>query len=193
MGRQKMNSSRFQFISPELYRQVEAIPPTGGPHAEYRPALVKLADGSMLDYVYLIEAGKYIRSWAIWPEDDGAKQQVSIGDIVSIEESPSRLPVAIAEKLYEAGESGMGYCIFTLVFDDGTKESHLRGGAIDFVDYPDGKSAVNIVDVLPHEGRKAEHLQKGPDYYWAIYALPGTDPYEDMPDYLLEMSGPKGD
>ena len=135
-----MNSSRFQYVSADLYRQIQKILPSGdGRQESYRPARVVLRDGKQLDYVCMIEASSYIQTWGVWPEDDSGKEQVSFDDIVSIEESSSRLPPAIANKLYKAGESGMGYCIFTLVFDDGTEQVCTSGNLNRFHQISEGK------------------------------------------------------
>jgi hypothetical protein len=112
----------------------------------------------------------YIKHWGAFPEDDSGKQSVQIEDVSEIEESPSRLPAKIANKIYEAGESGMGYCVFTLVFSDDSTQAYITGNAVDFVPLPTSKVTEDIEDVLPHEGRQAENQMRGLRYYWCIYS-----------------------
>jgi hypothetical protein len=40
---------------------------------------------------------------------------VAIQDVTQIADSPVRLPAELANQLYAAGESGMGYVVFTVV------------------------------------------------------------------------------
>jgi hypothetical protein len=79
------------------------------------------------------------------------------------------LPARFANKLYNAGESGMGYTIFTVVFSDGTKQAYSAGNAVDFIRYPEGKGPADVADVLPHEGRNEIQIRV-PEYYWCLYS-----------------------
>jgi hypothetical protein len=129
-----------------------------------------LKDGRHVSRVYVVPEDQYIRTWGIWPEDDPGKQFISISEVAEINESADRLPAKLATKLYAAGESGMGYCIFTVVFDDESRLPFLSGNAIDFIEYPPGKGPANVVDVVPYEGRDQPNLRKAPDYFWCLYA-----------------------
>src|SRR5687767_7604316 len=144
-------------ISASLYEQLLQVEPSRDWDIEYRPCLVTLKDGQKIDCVYIVPEHPYIKIWGVFPEDDSGKESVLIGDVSEIEESPSRLPAKIANKIYDAGESGMGYCVFTLVFNDSSTQAYITGNAIDFFPLPEGKSAKDIEDVLIHEGRQAKN------------------------------------
>ena len=128
-----------------------------------------LHDGQTLDRVYIVAEAPYIRMWGVYPEDDRGKKWIRIEDVASIAESPTRLPAKIANRLYEAGESGMGYTIFTVGFSDGTKQACAAGNAIDFIHYPENNGPKDVVSVKPHVGRDRNPLP-GPAYFWCIYS-----------------------
>jgi hypothetical protein len=153
-----------------LYKQLLQVVPTGDSGIEYRPCLVTLKDGRKVDCVYVVLEQPYIKQWGVFPENDSHKQSVQIEDVSEIKESLSRLPPVIANKIYKAGESGMGYCVFTIVFSDGSLQAYVTGNAVDFVPLPAHKVAKDIVDVHPHEGRQAENQMNGLGYYWCLYS-----------------------
>jgi len=74
---------------------------------------------------------------------------VNVDDVISIFESPSRLPAAFANQVYAAGEFGMGYSVFTVIFKDESTQAYLTGNAVDFIDCPEGKRKRDIAKVLP--------------------------------------------
>jgi len=91
-------------------------------------------------------------------------------DIISIWESPLRLPATFANQLHEAGESGMGYMLFTVTFSWWCRFDYLQS-RVDFINYPPGKGPSKIKSVLPHTGRrdsKVQH-QPAPVYYWCVF------------------------
>ena len=135
----------------------------------YYPCKVVLKSGSYLDYVYLTEASKWYESWGVWPKEDKGKFSIRLEDIRSVESSPSRLPATFANKLYSAGESGMGYSIYTVVFSDGTQQAYGGGNAVDFIDFPQGQSVDTVADVLPHVGRDDPLIRIRPNYHWCLY------------------------
>jgi len=162
--------ARYSAVSGELRVQLEAIPTSGDGLVAFRPCDVILKDGRRVDRVYVMPEEPYIMIWGVWPEDDKGKKAIRIDDVATVEDSCHRLPVRLANKLYTAGESGMGYAIFTVVFDDGSRLAVQTGNAIDFIDYPAGKGPRNVVDVLPHVGRDAPDLHRGPEYHWCLYS-----------------------
>lgn len=143
----------------------------------YRPCQVILDDGTMYDRVYVVDAAPYFQQWGVWPEEDDGKRFLPVQRISKIVDSPSRLPAFAAEKLYAAGESGMGYTIFTVCFHDGTNQIVGTGNAVDFIEYPAGQSPETVSDVLPHAGRNDPALISAPDYHWCLY-----DGYEVTPN-----------
>ena len=113
----------------------------------------------------------FIKIWGWYPDQDHGK---AVSDIASVMDSPTRLPAVFANELYRAGESGMGYCLFTVIFksDNSSVESsqaYVTGDAVDFIDYPEGKGPKDVVRVLPHIGRESNHIN-GPKYYWCLYS-----------------------
>ena len=167
---QSGQAPRYPKLRDELLRQLEMIEPSKDSGIEYRPSLVTLLDGRRVDCVYVVDEQSYFKPWGVWPEDDRGKLSIRIQDVAKIEESPSRLPPKIANELYQAGESGMGYCRFTLVFSDESEQVYITGNAVDFVPLPAGKSRSDIVRVLPHTGTGKNYCQ-GLKYYWCLYSL----------------------
>lgn len=158
----------YSKLPPHLAEQLRRVPPSHDGKLKYHPCRVTLDDGQVLDHVYIVEARAFIVKWGIWPEDDPGKRSVPIERVVSVEESPCRLPAALANKLYKAGESGMGYCAFTVEFKDGTRQAYVTGNAVDFIDAPAGLRASDAVRVDPHKGHNESPLH-GPDYFWCLY------------------------
>lgn len=123
-----------------------------------------------MDEVYVMNAQECINGWGLWPDHDQAKREIDLSRVVEIGESPNRLPPRIANKVYRAGESGMGYCVFTLRFKDGTRQEVGSGGAVDFVRLPTGKRMTDIAGVLPHMGGSHEAIFSASlDYHWCLF------------------------
>lgn len=179
----------FQFITPEMNKartpwpvrphipklpdklrdDLTAIIPSRDGDLTYWPCAAHMKDGTVLISVYVVAEGPYIRHWGIYPQQDRGKRYISLSDVDALAESPRRLPAQFANKLYQNGESGMGYTIFTVVFADGFRQAYGTGNAVDFIRYPEGKGQSNVVDVLPHEGRHAERVSC-PGYYWCLFS-----------------------
>jgi hypothetical protein len=159
----------LQKLPGKLRDDLSAITPSTSGDLTYWPCAARMKDGAVLVCVYVVPEGPYIRQWGVYPQQDRGKRQISIADVEALTDSPTRLPARFANKLYEAGESGMGYTIFTVVFGDGSSQAYDAGNAIDFVRYPEGKGQSDVVDVLPHEGRNAERVHC-PEYYWCLFA-----------------------
>jgi hypothetical protein len=155
---------------------LDAITPSIEPivGVTYYPCIVTLNDGTLLDRVCLVPQASWIKLWGIYPGQDHGKSEVQLSDISSIADSPSRLPARFANELYAAGESGMGYAVFTVVFSgpipgSGSRQAYVSGNAVDFIDYPEGKGPGDVVSVLPHVGRDS-NCTNGPKYYWCLYS-----------------------
>jgi hypothetical protein len=162
--------ARYSKISADLRAELSRIPAVGDFGLEYPPCDVRLKDGRRVSRVYVVPEDPYIKIWGVWPEDDKGKLSVLIDDVVEIRESADRLPASMAAKLYAAGESGMGYCVFTVLFNDGACLPFASGGAVDFIEYPPGKGPANVVDVIPHEGRDEPDLRRAPEFHWCLYS-----------------------
>lgn len=161
---------RYEAIPRRLKEQLDRVAPSHDTLSDtlYYPCAVTLDDGRELARVYVMEYGPYIRSWGIAPEDDPGKSCVSIERVVAIRESPFRLPPRLATAVYDAGESGMGHCIFTVEFADGTRQAYGTGNAVDFILPPPGLTAADARKVFPHEGRDA-FPDWDADYVWCLY------------------------
>lgn len=168
--RPRMRKRRYPSISKALHVKLVRIIPSTHFGLDYHPCIATLKDGRKIDYVYVVEQESYIRVWGVYPEDDPGKASVPVNEVADLSESPSRLPAALANKLYEAGESGMGYYIFTVVFADGLECAYTSESAVDFILIPEGYTNHDITDVLPHKGRGSPGMQGTPDYYWCIYS-----------------------
>ncbi|MCB9884651.1 MAG: hypothetical protein H6838_04115 [Planctomycetes bacterium] len=174
-----MSKRTYPPISRQLHEQLSRIPPSRDGGLEYRPCALTLEDGSEYPRVNVVEQAQYTRTWRVLPGDDPGRLALPIGSVRSIRESPHRLPAHLADELYRAGESGMGYCIFRVEFKDGQKQAYLTGSAVDFIEAPPGLRALDAVAVRPHEGRQDVH-QKALDYHWCLYD--GVDSFTEGPD-----------
>jgi hypothetical protein len=159
-------------ISRELLAQVEAVTPSVDGQILYRPCQVVLNDGRTVDRVYVQEAWTWKGSWGAWPRAD-RDESIEIDAVASVSESPSRIAPRLADRLLEAGESGMGYTKFTLVLRDGRKINTGTGNAVDFPGLPAGVAASDVVDVIPHQHvGDSDTTMADPPYRWCLYTLP---------------------
>jgi hypothetical protein len=104
--------------------------------------------------------------------------------VAEFSESPFRIPAPLARKAYDAGESGMGYMIFTLELQDGSQVPCVTGSAyVDFVLLPEGVRSNMIVNLRPHKGR--EEIDKSGrssadtqarDELWCPFVWPNRTP-----------------
>lgn len=161
--------TRYPPLPESLKSQLAAIEPSRSGKLDYYPCQALLRTGATIDRVYVVAEAPYISQWGVYPEQDRAKSSIKIADVSLITGSPARLPARFANRLYEAGESGMGYQIFSVVFSDGTKQAYLTGNAVDFIEYPEGKGMKDVTDVLPNVGRN-QNPQPGPKYHWCLYS-----------------------
>lgn len=154
-------------LKPELRRALAAVASSGAKgRFEYKPVALELENGEKVICAYAAPLEQY-RIW--WGEDWTGRSYIPVGKVKKISESPLRLPPEHANALYEAGESSMGGCTFTLRFSDGTSCAFDTGNAVDFLDYPPGKSPKDVVAAIPHEGRGDCANRRGLDYHWVLY------------------------
>lgn len=166
----KPSALRYPNLPPHLQPQLEAITPSVAGGLKYYPCLVQLKDGAEVDRVYLVSEAPYIENWGVYPGQDRDKSEILVSDVASLTESPSRLPPQFANELYQAGESGIGYTLFVVVFSDGARQAFLAGNAVDFIEYPEGRGPRDVAAVLPHEGRNDNGRKDAPSYSWCIYS-----------------------
>lgn len=168
----------FPPIPKTLFDELMVVEPSQSGNLQYRPCKTILKNGQILDRVYVVEAESYIDIWGVWPEEDKGKKAISIQDVAHIESSPVRIPAKLADKMYRAGESAMGGCIFTLLFKDGRKLAYVTGNAVDFVKLPQAVTSEMIIDLYPHEGRDSVEIKtmdpqaRVAEYYWCLYLKP---------------------
>ena len=153
-------------LDERLAEQLARVPRSHDVAMDYAPCRVTLVDGRTVDRVYVQEVGEYLRGWG----DDPRRSFLSIADVASIEESPSRLPAEYADRLYSAGESGMGYAAFLVDLADGRRMSFGTGNAVDFLDWPADVSPSDVVGVEPHAGRDVPERLTGAAYSWCLYS-----------------------
>ena len=157
---------------------MRGILPSRDENKAYYPCKVVLHNGTVHERVYLIDAVDYARSWGHNP----GRSTLTASEIAAVEESPERLPPVFADQLYAAGESGMGFCMFTVRFRDGTQQAYVTGNAIDFLQLPNGRTAGDVVAVLAHTGRESQSALAELPYEWC--PVNGLSSRTDRPDDL---------
>jgi len=140
---------KFPQITRTLAAELKSIQPSITKHMKLYPCLATLTDGRQIDGVYMVDAGSFLKIDAL-----GDRTVLPLARVAHIEDSPTRLPAKIADQVYGAGEFAMGYYVFTLVFDDGSRLPCRTGDLVDFLDLPSGYAAHKVVRVLPHVGGK---------------------------------------
>lgn len=165
-------------ITDEQKEQLLRVTPSKDWTMEYRPCQVTLKNGDTIDNVYIQQEEIYLKAWGVMPDLDSGKKFVLIEDVSEIRESPNRLRPELANKIYKAGESGMGYCLFKLIVDNGQTIDVCTGNAVDFVSLPNGLTTNNIKDVLPHQASR-KNFVNGPDYYWCLFKGEIPNVYSD--------------
>jgi hypothetical protein len=168
----------YPHLTSSQQRQLAKVETTTDGICQYAPCRVILASDDVIDRVYIVESYGYSRVWGIDPSLDKGKRSVAIEDVVTIQSSPRRLPASLANKLYAAGESGMGYTLFVVVMRDGSRLPFVCGNAVDFPNWPDGIDPREAVDVLPHAGRDIfrdrapDPTESSAEYAWCLYGGP---------------------
>lgn len=159
-----------------LRQNLERVEPSKDKHGRtvvhYYPCSATRSDGEQLDRVCVTDAQAYYRVWGIWPWDDGGKLYVPLSDIADLESSQYRLPATLASKLYDVGESGMGYYRFAMILRDGRQIPTYTGGLVDFPGLPPEITSEDIVDVIPDadiEMFAGVARPETPPYYWSLY------------------------
>jgi hypothetical protein len=162
--------ARYHALPDHIRKALASIEPSLDGDISYFPCSVLLANGQSLDTVYIVPEKPYIKYWGIYPEDDKGKSWIRIEDVIKVVESPTRLPAGFANEIYKGGESGMGYTIFTVVFNNGYQQACVSGNAVDFIRYPVGLGPADVTAVLPHQGRRDDQLVRSPVWYWCLYS-----------------------
>ena len=163
-------SHRYSSLPTSLKAGLDAVKPSCLGPLRYYPCLVRFKDGTELDRVFF---GTKILSSENWGSGK-SRELINVEDVASLKESPSRIPPEFANKLYEAGESGMGYRVFTVVFKKRFGIFPCRrdfvANAVDFIEYPLGRGPADIIGVIPHRGRRGKRFRQVPKYRWCLYS-----------------------
>ncbi len=136
-------------LAPSVLTQLRQIEPSRDDGIAYYPCRAQLHEGTHVDYVYVVDQAQFERIWGVGPE----RPTLDASTIVALQEAPMRLPKRFADQLYRAGESGMGYCIFTLRFQNGVSHVFSTGNVVDFPGFPPPLHPRDVIEVLPHTGR----------------------------------------
>jgi hypothetical protein len=166
----KLPMSRFSLLPRHIQEGLQGVEPTHDGDLMYFPCSVTLTSGDVLDTVYFMPERPAMKMWEPYLQTDGAKRLIRVENVAEVRDSSRRIPASFANELYQHGESGMGYTIFTVVFSDGVRQACVTGNGVDFIQYPPGKGPLDVTAVIPHEGRRDDSLVKAPPSYWCIYA-----------------------
>ena len=163
-------------LTSEQAEQLAGVETSTDGLAVYAPCQVTLTSGEVVDHVYVMEAGNYMRSWGVDPRDDPAKRAVAIERVTFIQSSPTRLPARFANDIYAAGESGMGYTVFTVVVRGGRQLPFVAGNAVDFPAWPTDIDPSGVTHVLTHVGRdnfkdrSPRSNEQMANYHWCLFS-----------------------
>ena len=157
-------------VSLPVARQLNDVPIRMSSEEAYRTCHLHLRDGQDLPRVLCFER----------PLSTLHFNSIVPSDIEEALPSPVALPPVLASKLREAGESGMGYLRFTVRLKNSSEQAFLIGnGPPDFPDLPEGVTAEDIADVVPHtwprETVYGQH-RGGAPYGMCVFAFPENAP-----------------
>ena len=141
--------SRFSLLPRHIHDALQAIEPTHDSDLTYFPCSATLTSGDVLDTVDFMPKRPTMKLWEGYWQTDDAKRLIQVEDVAEVRDSPTRIPARFANELYQQGESGMGYTIFTVVFSDGARQACVTGTGVDFIQYPPGKGPLDVTAVLP--------------------------------------------
>lgn len=165
----KPSHARRDELSQEARRQLDLVPKSSDGTCTYAPCRVQLRTGEVLDRVYVVPRSQFTKVWG------NTRSSVEASEIAHLEESPFRLPVELANQLYAAGESGMGYVLFVATLTDGRTLPFVTGNAVDFPNWPPAVSPADVRSVRPHAGRDVFRSRRpGPyersaRYEWCVF------------------------
>jgi hypothetical protein len=149
--------------SPAVTAAIMAIEPSRTPYNEtYWPCELVLTDGRVVPRAICRENPRW--------SDKG--DWINPERIVEIRPSTRRLPAPLAEKLYRAGESGMGYLIYVLELQSGETLACFSAGIVDFPGIPVGIRTEDMREVYPHQGR-AMTIHNDPTFEWCDFVPSG--------------------
>jgi hypothetical protein len=145
------------------------------------PCSVRLADGRHLDCVYAMTAQESLKGGLISRLEMSGLGRINADDVAAIAASPRRIPRSFATTLRSAGESGMGYWVFTAVFSWWRRKEYVQS-FLDFLEYPAGMGPANLRSVLPNKGSRNLAAVSRLELHWCVL---------DIPEFA-ELTIPKG-
>ena len=154
----------------DLYEQVRLIEASQSLEGmPLYPCALELLDGRVLNCAYVVSASDCKRfKIQSGSAEEGDSRWVAAVDVGLIRESPMRLPAKFAGELRRAGESGMGYWVFTVVFSWFRRREYVQS-FVDFIEYPDGKGPDDVKKVIPHKGRREVGSVSSLEVYWCVF------------------------
>lgn len=164
----------FPEIDGQLLSAINVVEPSFDGVCHYRPCTIELAAGDRVERVLCVRADEYRQAWG----PGGHGRGIDPTNIRGVTESKLRLPARFANRLYEVGESGMGYVIYTIVLCDGRKLPRCTGNVVDFPALPRDISSEDIQDVVPGVGhpewrnREPTARESSATHGWFVYEAP---------------------
>lgn len=125
-------------LSDAIIRQLIAVPQSHNCNMAIWPCQATLRDGRVLPRVLFLRSKQYY---------EGSDYYVPASQVVAVSESPFRLPAMWANVVYAHGESGMDYFMFRVFFRDDTHMDVTICSFVDFIPYPGGKTATDVLRV----------------------------------------------
>lgn len=140
-------TTAFGRLDRQLLAEIDAITPTTDGWFTFVPARVELVSGGVCERVYCLDVDRQ-RVSSVQLEALAESGAIDPSEVRHIGESSLRLPAELAQRVYDAGESGMGYVIFGVVLRDGRILQRLTGNFVDFPTLPEGVQTADIADVV---------------------------------------------
>ena len=156
--------------STEFLWMLASIEPTKVTESVFHyPCRIRLRDGSWVDRAICTEDARgFTGDWWIHPDD-----------VAEIVPSDKRLPAALASKLYQTGESGMGYECFEVKVEGYENFSCVTYNVVDFPALPDEVTTKQILNVYPHRGQEwhgsPRCFNKPPEFTWCYFINPRSE------------------
>ncbi len=141
---------KLSLVQQDQLNKIEPSDPDGP--GLYYPCSVELVDGTVIENAIIRNMDAYLREGGILFDIEGAfASKFPVTEIKRIFPSKNRLPIEFSKEIHTYWETGMGYLLFHMSFDDGSKKIVAGGAATDFYDLPAGYALENIVKVEPFD------------------------------------------